>query len=77
MHHCRSLLVSIALQCLLSLFAAANAAETRLVVAYSSINPNSSHLELALVKPDDLIDDSIMRKFDSSGILDRALAGSL
>jgi NitT/TauT family transport system substrate-binding protein len=29
------------------------------------------------VKPDDLIDDSFMRKFDSSGILDRALAGSL
>jgi ABC-type nitrate/sulfonate/bicarbonate transport system substrate-binding protein len=50
MRHYHSLLICLALGCFLSLFAAANAAETRLVVAYSSINPNSSHLELARVQ---------------------------
>src|SRR5215467_13088948 len=47
MQQWRNLPGYLALNCLLSLFAAANAAETRLVVAYSSINPNSSHLEIA------------------------------
>ena len=32
---------------LLSAFSAANAAQTRVVIAYSSINPNSSQLEIA------------------------------
>jgi NitT/TauT family transport system substrate-binding protein len=47
MRHCRRLLTCLALSRLFLSFAAVNAAETRLVIAYSSINPNSSHLEIA------------------------------
>jgi NitT/TauT family transport system substrate-binding protein len=36
-----------------------------------------SNVKLGNVKPEDLIDDGFMRKFDRSGFLDRALAGSL
>ena len=36
-----------------------------------------SSTKAGTVKPDDLIDDSVLRKFDRSGFLDRALAGSL
>jgi len=36
-----------------------------------------SSTKVGSVKPEDLIDDSFMRKFDRSGVLDRALAGSL
>ena len=41
------LLIASAFVYLLSVFSAANAAVTRVVVAYSSINPNSSQLEIA------------------------------
>ena len=41
------ILISSALIYLLSVFSAANAAGTRVVIAYSSINPNSSQLEIA------------------------------
>jgi NitT/TauT family transport system substrate-binding protein len=43
----RRLLVFSAFAYLLSVFSAANAAATRVVIAYSSINPNSSQLEIA------------------------------
>jgi len=36
-----------------------------------------SNTKAGSVKPDDLIDDGFLRKFDRSGFLDRALAGSL
>jgi NitT/TauT family transport system substrate-binding protein len=36
-----------------------------------------SSTKVGNVKPEDLIDDNFMRKFDRSGSLDRALAGSL
>jgi hypothetical protein len=36
-----------------------------------------SNPKAANVKPERLIDDSFLRNFDKSGILDRTLAGSL
>jgi hypothetical protein len=36
-----------------------------------------SSTKVGNVTPEDLIDDNFMRKFDRSGSLDRALAGSL
>ena len=36
-----------------------------------------SNPKAADVKVEDLVDDSLMRKFENSGLLDRALAGSL
>jgi hypothetical protein len=36
-----------------------------------------SSAKVGNVKSDDLIDESFMRKFDRSGLLDRALVGSL
>jgi ABC-type nitrate/sulfonate/bicarbonate transport system substrate-binding protein len=41
------LFISTVLIYFLLVFSAANAAGTRLVIAYSSINPNSSQLEIA------------------------------
>ena len=43
----RGLFITLAFVYLLSVFWAANAAATRVVIAYSSINPNSSQLEIA------------------------------
>ena len=43
----RGLFITLAFVYLLSVFSAANAAATRVVIAYSSINPNSSQLEIA------------------------------
>src|ERR1700675_422391 len=43
----RAIIISSALMYSLSLLPAANAGQTRLVIAYSSINPNSSQLEIA------------------------------
>jgi hypothetical protein len=36
-----------------------------------------SNTKAGSVRPDDLIDDGFLRKFDRNGFLDRALAGSL
>ena len=50
MRHWRALFISLALLYSLSPLPTANAAQARLVVAYSSINPNSSQLEIARVQ---------------------------
>jgi ABC-type nitrate/sulfonate/bicarbonate transport system substrate-binding protein len=50
MRHRRALFICLALLYSLSPLPTANAAQARLVVAYSSINPNSSQLEIARVQ---------------------------